>query len=562
MFNQLSQQLSTFWKNQSKAQRTVLIILVVTGLVLVPLFLTWANTPTYAVAFSGLDEADAGLIVQKLDEAQIPYQLRDSGTILVPSKQVYDVRLKMATQGLPQGGTVGFELFNGNTLGMTEFTQRVNYQQAMEGELERTIGSLNAVQAVRVHIVTPEKTLLSGDQAPTTASVTIKEKAGTKLDASQVSSITHLVASSVEGLKPENVVVVDVNGNMLASGEASGDASDLAQSDSHRNAEMLAARELQSKVQNLLDSALGPNKSVVQASVTMDWTERQKKTQSFAPDPAAIRSSTQVTETYTTTNGILAGIPGATSNLPPAANSTGSGNQAVNYLRTEATNNYEITQTESQEVEAPGKIQRIALSVLVDGVDDQTKLTALQSAIGAAAGIDQTRGDLLSVQTLAFDRSYYQTEAGEMAQEQKTGQYFQIGEAVAAALILLALLWYVQRLLKNLRLASAEAWTPVLKPVSEMALPSPLSMGQLQGAGNRSSYALDPASQKPEFQLFSQSQHQPEPRLPSLPKYEPPVLSEEDEQLQTMIQQLAEEDPSSLASIIQIWLSEDEKGNG
>src|SRR5690606_2081378 len=115
------------------------------------------STPTYAVAFSGLSEADAGLIVEKLDESGINYQLRNSGTILVPSDQVYDVRLQMAREGLPEGGTVGFELFNGNTLGMTEFTQRVNYQQALEGELERTIGSLEAIEAVRVHVVTPEK---------------------------------------------------------------------------------------------------------------------------------------------------------------------------------------------------------------------------------------------------------------------------------------------------------------------------------------------------------------------------------------------------------------------
>ncbi|MGB9521202.1 MAG: flagellar M-ring protein FliF, partial [Anaerolineales bacterium] len=130
MFRSLQQQFSRFWGNQSTTQRFIFILLVVLALVLIPLFVVWATTPTYEVAFSGLSEADAGQIVEQLNADNIPYKLRGSGTIMVPSNQVYEVRLKMARQGLPQGGTVGFEIFNGNTLGMTEFSQRVNYQQA------------------------------------------------------------------------------------------------------------------------------------------------------------------------------------------------------------------------------------------------------------------------------------------------------------------------------------------------------------------------------------------------------------------------------------------------
>ena len=152
--------------------------------------------------------------------------------------QVYEVRLQMARDGLPANGTVGLELFGSNTLGMTEFTQKVNYQRALEGELERTIGSLSAIEAVRVHIVTPEKTLLSSEQSATTASIMVKLAPGKKLDDAQVSAIAHLAASSIEGLKPENVVIVDSAGRMLASGAGtSGDASAVAQTDSRRAAE-------------------------------------------------------------------------------------------------------------------------------------------------------------------------------------------------------------------------------------------------------------------------------------------------------------------------------------
>ncbi|MCI0520746.1 MAG: flagellar M-ring protein FliF [Chloroflexi bacterium] len=558
MLNQIRQQFGTFWDKQSRIQRAVLAALVAVAIVLIAVFLVWAGTPTYGVAFSGLSEADAGVIVEKLNEENIPYQLRDSGTILVPSSQVYDVRLMMAREGLPQGGSVGFEIFSGNTLGMTEFTQRVNYQQAMEGELERTIGSLNAVEAVRVHIVTPEKSLIASNQLPTTASVTVKERPGMHLDIAQVRSITHLVASSVEGLPPENVVVVDVNGNLLASGESGDDATLASQSDSHREAEVLAARELQAKVQNLLDTALGPNKSVVQASVTMDWTERETTTQQFNPDTAALRSSQFVQETYTTTNATLAGLPGAVSNLPVGETGLLPENQAVVYTRTEQITNYELTEMQSHEIAPPGSVQRISLSVLVDGVTDATQLATLQEVIAAAAGIDAARGDMLAVETLAFDRTYYETQAAEMESTQRTDLYVKIGIAVAAALILAILFWYILRLLNNLKLASAEAWTPILRPVAEVALP---------GMGAAPFPQFQPSPDKAQPMMMEQTMSKSEPQIESRPALQPfklelPELTEEDTQLQSLIQELANEDPSSLAGIIQLWLSEDDRGNG
>ncbi len=560
MILQLRQQLASFWGHQSKIQRIVLITLVCAAMVLIPLFVIWANTPTYTVAFSGLSEEDAGLIVEKLQADNIPYQLRSSNTILVPSGQVYDVRLKMAREGLPQGGTVGFELFNSNTLGMTEFTQRVNYQRALEGELERTIGSMSVIQAVRVHIVIPEKTLLADAQAPTTASVTVQEKPGQHLDASQVRSITHLIASSVEAMKPENVVVVDVNGNLLATGESSDQSVTMSQTDDRRATEQMAAREVQKKVQELLDSVLGPNKSVVQASVTLDWSERETTTQSFDPLTSAIRSSQTVSEVYTTTNGTLAGIPGAGSNLPPADTGTYTGDQAINYQRNENTTNYEITQVQKHEVMAPGQVSRVSLSVLVDGVTDQKQIEALRSAIAAAAGIDTARGDMLAVETLAFDRTYYKTQATDLENSQKQDLYIRIGEAVIGVLLLAALLWYIQRLLTNLRLASAEAWTPILKPVSELGLsyaqPLPASTSQTSLP-----MSIEEKIAIVEKTIHPLSNEKATAENYLLPKAEAPVGSVEEEQLRQYVAQLVEKDPAGLAEILQLWLNEDEKNN-
>ncbi len=552
MLTQARQQFLEIWKKQSTAQKAVLIGLIVAAIVLIVIFLLWANTPSYAVAFSGLSEADAGQIVQKLEELGITYQLQSGSTILVPSDKVYDVRLNMAREGLPAGGNVGLELFSGNTFGMTEFTQRVNYQRAMEGELERTIGSLAAVQAVRVHVVTPEKALLSVDQAPTTASITVQEKPGSHLDSAQVQAITHLVASSVEGLKPENVVVVDVNGNLLAAGASEGDGAAAAQNDSHRAAEVAAANELKKKVQTLLDSALGPNRSVVQANVTMDWTARETTQQTFNPDTATIRSSQLVTETYLTNGAQIGGIPGVATNLPPIAITTTTDNQGALYERHEETKNYEITSTETHETNAPGKIDRVSLSVLVDGVSDAQQLQSLQSVIAAAAGIDETRGDVLAVQSLAFDRSFYEEQAAAMDTTQKTDLYWRIGEIALAVIAMAALLWYVQRLLSNLKLASSQTWTPVLRTVSDMALPT-----GAQAAVERYDRPARLGLDEPVPFLGQPSENKPV-EIPE-PRYEAPVLSEEDEQLQRLVVHLAEENPATVADILQMWLSEDEK---
>lgn len=541
MMAQMLNQLKAFWGNLRTSQRITLIVLGVLGIVLVFVFIAWANTPTYAVAFNGLSEADAGQIVEKLEEEGIPYQLRGVGTILVPSDKVYEIRLKIARLGLPQGGTVGFELFSGNsTLGMTEFTQRVNYQRALEGELERTISSLSAVEAVRVHIVIPEKALLSGDQAPATASVTIKERAGQRLDASQVQAITHLVASSVEGMQPENVVVVDVDGNLLASGGSEDDLS-TAQTDQRRAAEIAVSQQMQEKVQHLLDSVLGPNRSVVQADVRMDWTEREVTRQAFDPTATVVRSSQVISETYQTSGGAVGGIPGSETNLPPATEEGTSETASSDYSRTENITNYEITQTETYEVTPPGQIERVSLSVLVDGVSDPEELGKLQSAIAAAVGIDEARGDILSVESLSFDRTYYEEQAAELENSKRMDLYIKIGQSVLAVFFLAFLLWYVQRLLSRLKIASTEAWTPILRPVAEVALP--------QGT-------FQPTVPVPQ-QITEKVEEMPKPLSEIVKEYDIPAPSPEDEKLQQTITQIAQENPASLAEIIQLWLSED-----
>jgi flagellar M-ring protein FliF len=540
MLEQLREQSLKFWSAQTRVQRAALIGLVGAGVAAIALFLFWASTPTYAVAFNGLSEEDAGAIVEQLQANGTPYQIQDGGRILVPSAQVYEVRLRMARQGLPQGRSVGYELFSGNTLGMTEFMQRVNYQRALEGELERTIGSLDPIKAVRVHIVTPEKALLAREQAPTTASITVDFKPGRSLDAAQVRAVTHLVASSVEGLKPEHVVVVDVDGNLLTTADPSDPTSAGSQTDSRRAAEAAQAALIQNKVRSLLDQVLGPNKSVVQVSVTMDWTTRSIVASAVDPNQTALRSSQTLSETYTGDGLPIGGVPGAFTNLPPAPDTftTGVTSTAL-YQRYETTTNYEVTQTETQSVVPAGRVERLSVSVLVDGLDDEAQLATLRTAIAAAAGITEARGDMLAVETLAFDRTFYEQQAQALEDASQMELYLQVALIVGGVLLLAALLGYVYRLIGNVRLASAEAWT-VMNPAMAAAGTVP---GGAVTAGRAGAGALGAGDS-------AGASYLPSPR---------PPLSPEDEQLQRVLLQLADEKPATVAEVIQLWLGEDDK---
>lgn len=545
------QQLANFWKKQSASQRITYVVLVLAVLILVPVLIAWASTPSYSVAFSGLSEADAGQIIQKLDESGVPYRLKGSGTIMVPSNQVYETRLKLAREGLPQTSTVGFEVFSGNTLGMTEFTQRVNYQRALEGELERTIGSLEAVASVRVHVVTPEKTLLSEQQEPTTASVIIEESPGYTLDAAQVRAITHLVSSSVEGLKPSHVVVVDSYGNLLAGGADEGLESLAAASDDQRAAETAMAQEIRKRVQNMLDTTLGPGNSVVQASVQMDWTQREVTSNTFDPTPAAIRSLSRVSENYSADGVPVGGIPGAAANLPtPVPNEEGEPEQSY-YARNEETINYEISQVQTYERIAPGQVKKISVSVMVDESVAPERLPSIQAAVSAAAGIDATRGDQVVVEAMSFDRTHVEELQASRQQAEETSRLYQYITLGAGVLGLLILFFFFQRMLRNIRRQSVQVWQPVLKPVSELALAA--------GGGTAGAAALESGSVG--MRSLSMPSHEP-----GAASEEPPVertqrtqQQMEDEQRAKVIARLTEENPATVAEIIQIWLSEDER---
>src|ERR1700738_3630744 len=306
------------WRGLSTIQRIGLGVVAAALVGLVLIVTTVGHGAESAVAFSGLHTDDKPAVVIKLKDAKIPYELVDGGTIRVPSGQVQDARLATAGMGLsgkPAAGA-GFELFNQPSFGQTEFTQKVNYQRALETELARSINQMGAVESSTVHLVMPQSTLFASQQAPTTASVMLKLKAGQRLDSAQARSITNMLAGSVEGLKPENLTIVDVNGNQLST-DTGADISGL--SSKKLSTQLGYESTSQRNLQAMLDRVLGPGKASVQVSALMNWDQTEQTSETYSPgDPTQtpVLTSHAISETTNGSQSAAAtgGVPGAASN--------------------------------------------------------------------------------------------------------------------------------------------------------------------------------------------------------------------------------------------------------
>jgi flagellar M-ring protein FliF len=382
--------------------------------------------PDYAVLFSNLQPDEANAVVQKLDAEKVPHRLADGGaTILVPHEMVYEKRVELAGQGVVKsGGGTGFELFDRTNLGMTDFQEKIAKTRATEGELQRTIAGLTPVQSARVHIASPQASLYSTTQQPTTASVAIQTKAGMQLSSSEVRGITQLVSGAVEGLKPDNVTIVDQNGTILrpsaledngAIGEATS-ALKLTQ-------DQLVAKEkyestLQESIQGLLDATIGAHRSAARVTAQMNFDANSTETKTFAPQGTVLSEKTK-RETYNGTGAPrnAGGVPGTTTNVVPTYQGTQNQTQG-RYGNTEATRNYQVGEQTAKHVDAPGKVTRLSVAVLVNvpaatGAPVNANAPAtyavpaaaiqkIRNAVSAAAGIDTTRGDQISVEAIPF----------------------------------------------------------------------------------------------------------------------------------------------------------------
>ncbi len=418
-FLKLQIQFQKYWQNLSVVQKVTVTFLVVVIFVSLIGFTFWATKPEYSVLFTNLGSQDASSIIVKLKEMKIPYRLGSEGSaISVPTREVYELRLSLAGQGIPQGGGVGYEVFDRSFFGMTEFTQQLNFQRALQGELERTIREIAGVQGVRVHLVIPQEELFIEEEKESTASVLLKLSAGTRISKSQVRAIVNLVRTSVEGLKDENVSIIDTNGNILSDVleeeiNLSGAVSDVFQM------KKKIERDIQQEVKFLLERIIGTGKVAVKANVELKLTREETTQEEYIPvvdeKEGVVRSEQKKVEYFKGSQEQNSGVPGVSSNISsvPGYAQGGAGGGSSDYTKEETVVNYEINKKLSHIMSIPGEITRITISVLLDSdLSEEVKAT-LRQVVSSAIGIEAARGDEVVVENFQFDRSYLEEEQKE-----------------------------------------------------------------------------------------------------------------------------------------------------
>lgn len=416
----------------------------------------YVQRPQQIALYSNLNDQDASAIITKLKDLKVPYIVSDGGgTISVPQEQAADLRLQLAGAGLPSGngvGMVGMEVFDKTNLGITDFAQKLNYQRALEGELTRTVSRLSAIESARVHLVLPQERLFTSQQKDTTASVVVKTKPGARLTDEQVSNVKFLVSKAVEGLKPENVAVVDVNGNALGKLEASDVARDKLAA-TRLEVQRQRETELESKIQSMLTQVVGNNKAVVRANVALDWNEVKQNVETFSPGAAQpqVLSERDKREQFTGQGGAAVapgGVPGTQANIPTYQTAAGAGGGDSSYNTSDVTRNFQLSSDKQSIVRAPGEIKSIGIAVMVDQAVGANQVDLITQVVTAAAGIQPQRGDQVSVVTLPFDTSLNQ-QLKKQQEEQTLMDYFALGLRVGGILVGLGGLFLLFRMMSN-----------------------------------------------------------------------------------------------------------------
>ena len=372
------------------------------------------TTPQMVPLFTDLSAEDSGSIIKDLERQGIAYQIKNDGAIVMVAKDnVARLRMKLAESGLPKGGGVGYEIFDkSDALGSTTFVQNINHLRALEGELARTIRGIDRVQAARVHLVLPDRPLFSRDKADPTASIVLKVR-GT-LEPQQVRAIRHLVATAVNGLKPERVSVIDETGKLLADGAAPDNPLEGIGADDRKAA---YEKRLRSQVEAIVSSVVGPGRARVEITADFDLNRVTQTSDKFDPDGRVVRSS-QTREESSATAGDAKGPVSVGNELPgagkPAEGSTGTTSGDQNH-KTEEIVNYEISRTTKTEVTEAGRVNRVSAAVLVDGnytkndkgevayqPRSKEEIDHIAALVRSAIGFDAKRGDQVEVVNLRF----------------------------------------------------------------------------------------------------------------------------------------------------------------
>ncbi|MFZ4858207.1 MAG: flagellar basal-body MS-ring/collar protein FliF [Desulfuromonadaceae bacterium] len=486
-----------------------------------------ANRTEYRPLFTNLTSEDAGEIVKKMKDSKTPYQITADGKgILVPSDKVYELRLTLASEGIPQGGGVGFEIFDRKNFGMTEFVQKLNYQRALQGELSRTIAQLTGVEQARVHLVIPEKSLFKDNEKPATASIVLKMKSNRALKDSEVQGVVHLVSSSIEGMDPEHVTILDSRGKILSKGGSSDPTTRM--TSAMQETQRMYEKNIEERLQSLLDRIVGGGRSVARVTASFDFKQVERLEEKFDPESIAVRSEQRTEEKGSSTTS-SSGVPGVQTNLgrtAPAGGATSGGGS-----KNDETLNYEVSRSTAKIIEPVGALSKISIAVLVDGKyeapaavkEGQTakakysprspdELQKIETLVKSAVGFNTERGDQLSVQNIPFQETG-ESGATETATWWTNPFVLTLAKNLMIGISFLVLIMFVIRpLLTTLRMGK----TPILESFEGIG-PGGEQLTAATEQGALSSYAIEQ---------------------------------------QNLIEQV-KKDPYQVAQILQSWVSED-----
>lgn len=386
----------------------VMLISTVIAAIALTTFLGYRSTATaWTPLFTSLDRDDAAAVVAKLKEMKIPYRVEgDGGSISVPEANARELRLELASAGLPRGGGVGFESFDKMRLGATEFEQRVLYRRSLEGELSRTIDTIAAVQSSRVHIVLPERSVFVGRAEPASASVVLKLRAGRALGASEIAGMVHLVSSSVAQLTPDHITVVTTDGTMLHKPRRDGENGSGGDAEEQSSSARAMEATLEERARSMLEKVVGPGKADVRVSVELDRSRIERTEDHYDPKNTTLRSEQQTIE-RTGSEPTAAGVPGAESNTPGGAGRA-DGGTTDSTTRESHTRNFEVDHVSEKRLLLSGTLRRLTVAVVVDGGKAGTparspeEVARLTGLVRSAVGADERRGDVVTVESVPF----------------------------------------------------------------------------------------------------------------------------------------------------------------
>jgi flagellar M-ring protein FliF len=526
--------IASVFQNLTLTQKVTVVGTTFFTLLVIVLMVRWASAPDMVPLFSNLPAEDAGKITQWLEENSIEYELEQGGSrILVPRVDQYESRIQLAQEGFPSKRSTGYEIFDETNLGMSEFVQKLNFRRALEGELSRTVTSLQEVEEARVHIVMPEAALFREKEEDPTASVTLKLRGG--IEREQITGITYLIASSVEGLESDDVTIIDSRGNILSDMQSRDPM--LSMSNSQLQLKQQVESNLAQKVETMLSQLLGADKSIVRVAVELDFTQSSTTSELYDPEQVAIRSE-EINEVSNNTNDPQP-INQVDPTQPPPATTE-------DMLETNNITNYEISKTLTQETRQTGGIQRISASVLIDGVyrnieneegvTERTyvernvdEMQKIELAVRGALGVSENRGDEITVLNIPFEQpELYQAPTGIVVWLTDNWAMLLRNLLIGGAII--GILLYIRNLLSASSNAAKSLWER--KMAALPAGPSP--MAALPGAIGDGSDAL------------------------ALPDLDSDLSEEvvEANQLQQRLVEFVEEKPEVTARLLKTWLIE------